>query len=89
VSGFPEGVERELQSLLELVGAQISADDHGWVEHFLEHHEPGIALLGIADALVGSGHAQSPAVIKTIEDLARRMQVSDELPDLASITRPQ
>jgi len=82
---FP-AIEQKLRALMSTLAGDLSADDMRWAEFFIEHNEKGLALLGLAESLMSRGKPQSSEVIGAIEELADRMRVRDELPNLAAIT---
>lgn len=81
----PEETLRELRDLIALIRSEISADDYRWAQHLIEHNEPGIALLGLADTLVERGKRQSPEVVTAVTRLGEAMEITDQLPRLDSI----
>jgi hypothetical protein len=71
------GAQAEIRAALVLVRESIPASDVGWIEEFLDHNEPGVALDAVVEALMDGGIQPSEAVYEHLRLAAEGMGVAE------------
>ena len=71
------GAQTEIRAALALVRDKIPASDLGWIDEFLDHNEPGVALDALVESLMNGGVPPSQPVYDHLRLAAEGMELAD------------
>lgn len=76
---YYRSLEDRLRVLLSAASDLIEPRQAAEIEEFVEYSEYGVALVWLADCLVGTGRRVPANVVEAISELAEVMGIGDEI----------